>query len=96
MHDGYSDYLEKYFNKLKKYCYIIYSDNKHTILYSGRDFNIKRWMKYKKALDFVKRVANKSLQGNVLSSIGNAGKTIGNLTEKVQIIKEKIYLQMVK
>ena len=44
--------------------------------------------KYQKAFDFVKKVANKSLQGNVLSSIGNAGKTIGNLTEKVQIIKE--------
>lgn len=37
------------------------------------------------ALKYVKKNANKSLEGNVLSGLGNAGKAIGNLAEKVKI-----------
>ena len=37
------------------------------------------------ALDYVKKNANKSLEGNVLSGLGSAGKAIGNLAEKVKI-----------
>ena len=44
---------------------------------------------YQDALMHVKKEANKSIQSNLLSSIGNASKTIGNLAEKVQIVKDK-------
>ena len=44
---------------------------------------------YNEAYDFIKKEAGKSLEGNLLSGIGIAGKTIGNLAEKVQVIKEK-------
>lgn len=37
------------------------------------------------ALDYVKKNANKSLEGNVLSGLGSASKAIGNLAEKVKI-----------
>lgn len=37
------------------------------------------------ALKYVKKNANKSLEGNVLSGLGSAGKAIGNLAEKVKI-----------
>ena len=37
-----------------------------------------------KALDYVKNNANKSLEGNVLSGLGSAGKAIGNLAEKIK------------
>lgn len=37
------------------------------------------------ALEYVKKNANKSLEGNVLSGLGSAGKAIGNLAEKVKI-----------
>lgn len=40
---------------------------------------------FNNALEYVKKNANKSLEGNVLSGLGNAGKTIGNLAEKVKI-----------
>ncbi len=40
---------------------------------------------FDKALDYVKKNANKSLEGNVLSGLGSAGKAIGNLAEKVKI-----------
>lgn len=43
----------------------------------SKDFNI--------ALEYVKKNANKSLEGNVLSGLGSAGKAIGNLAEKVKI-----------
>ena len=36
------------------------------------------------ALEYVKKNTSKSLEINVLSSLGNAGKTIGNLAEKVK------------
>ena len=42
---------------------------------------------FNKALEYVKKNANKSLEGNVLSGLGSAGKAIGNLAEKVQIVK---------
>jgi len=40
---------------------------------------------FNNALDYVKKNANKSLEGNVLSGLGSAGKAIGNLAEKVKI-----------
>ena len=40
---------------------------------------------FNNALDYVKNNANKSLEGNVLSGLGSAGKAIGNLAEKVKI-----------
>lgn len=40
---------------------------------------------FNNALEYVKKNANKSLEGNVLSGLGTAGKTIGNLAEKVKI-----------
>lgn len=43
----------------------------------SKDFN--------SALEYVKKNANKSLEGNVLSGLGSAGKAIGNLAEKVKI-----------
>ena len=44
---------------------------------------------YQKALDYISSIADKSIQGNVLSITGNAGKTIGGLLEKVDTIKQK-------
>lgn len=40
---------------------------------------------FNNALEYVKKNANKSLEGNVLSGLGSAGKAIGNLVEKVKI-----------
>ena len=40
---------------------------------------------FNNALDYVKKNANKSLEGNVLSGLGSAGKAIGNIAEKVKI-----------
>ena len=40
---------------------------------------------FNNALEYVKKNANKSLEGNVLSGLGRAGKAIGNLAEKVKI-----------
>lgn len=40
---------------------------------------------FNNALEYVKKNANKSLEGNVLSGLGSAGKAIGNLAEKVKI-----------
>lgn len=40
---------------------------------------------FNSALEYVKKNANKSLEGNVLSGLGSAGKAIGNLAEKVKI-----------
>ena len=40
---------------------------------------------FSNALEYVKKNANKSLEGNVLSGLGSAGKAIGNLAEKVKI-----------
>ena len=37
---------------------------------------------FNNALEYVKKNANKSLEGNVLSGLGSAGKAIGNLKEK--------------
>lgn len=44
---------------------------------------------YQEALKYVKKEANKSIQGNLLSGIGSAGKAIGDLSEKIQVIKNK-------
>lgn len=44
---------------------------------------------YQIALDYVSNTADKSIQGNVLSLTGEAGKTIGGLLGKVESIKEK-------
>lgn len=40
---------------------------------------------FNNTLEYVKKNANKSLEGNVLSGLGSAGKAIGNLAEKVKI-----------
>ena len=40
---------------------------------------------FNNALEYVKKNANKSLEGNVLSELGSAGKAIGNLAEKIKI-----------
>ncbi len=44
---------------------------------------------YQEALKYVKKEANKSIQGNLLSGICSAGKAIGDLSEKIQVIKDK-------
>ena len=44
---------------------------------------------FNKAQDYIKKMANKSLKGNLLSGLGSAEKAIGNLAERVQIIKDK-------
>lgn len=41
------------------------------------------------ASKFIQKNANKSLEGNLLKGIGTAGKAIGNLAEKVPLMKEK-------
>ncbi len=45
-----------------------------------------------KALEYAKKNANKSIESNVLSGIGNAGKAIGNLAEKVKVKKVDTWL----
>ena len=40
---------------------------------------------YHKTLEYIKKNANKSLEGNVLSGLGSAGKAIGNLAEKAKM-----------
>ena len=40
---------------------------------------------FNNVLEYVKKNANKSLEGNVLSGLGSAGKAIGNLAEKIKI-----------
>ena len=40
---------------------------------------------FNNALKYIKKNANKSLEGNVQSGLGSAGKAIGNLAEKVKI-----------
>ena len=42
---------------------------------------------YENAFKYIQKNADKSLQGNIISGIGSAGKVIGNLAEKVQIVK---------
>ena len=37
------------------------------------------------ALDYIKKNANKSLEGNMLAGLASAGKAIGNLAEKAKI-----------
>lgn len=44
---------------------------------------------YEIALKYIKKNANKSLEGNILSGIGSAEKTIGNLIGKVKLAKDK-------
>ncbi len=44
---------------------------------------------YNTALNYIKKNADKSLESNLLSGIGSAGKVIGNLAEKVDVIKNK-------
>ena len=40
---------------------------------------------FKNTLEYVKKNANKSLEGNVLSGLGTAGKAMGSLAEKVKV-----------
>ncbi len=40
---------------------------------------------YNEALEYIKKNANKLLEGNLLSGLGSAGKTIGNLIEKTKV-----------
>ena len=44
---------------------------------------------YKSAEEYIRKNANKSLEGNLLSGLGSAGKVASNLAEKVSIIKKK-------
>ena len=44
---------------------------------------------YEEALKYVQKSADKSVQGNIISGIGSAGKAIGNLAEKVKVAKNK-------
>ena len=44
---------------------------------------------YKSAEEYIRKNANKSLEGNLLSGLGSAGKVASNLAEKVSIIKNK-------
>ena len=39
---------------------------------------------FKKTIEYIQKNASKLLEGNVLSGIGSAGKTIGNIVEKVK------------
>lgn len=47
---------------------------------------------YNKVLKYVKKNANKSLEANLLSGLGSAGKTIGNLAEKAKVKKVEMWL----
>ncbi len=40
---------------------------------------------FNEALEYVRKNANKSLEGNILSGLGSAGKTIGSLASKVKV-----------
>ncbi|MDD5888350.1 MAG: hypothetical protein PUC82_02555 [bacterium] len=40
---------------------------------------------YNKALEYIKKIADKSLEGNLLQGLGSAGKAIGNLAEKAKV-----------
>ena len=40
---------------------------------------------FSKALNYVKENAHKSLEGNVLSGLGSAGKVLGNLVSKTKV-----------
>ena len=44
---------------------------------------------YNNAEEYIRKNANKSLEGNLLSGLGSAGKVASNLAEKVSIIKNK-------
>ena len=47
---------------------------------------------FNNVLDYIKKNANKSLEANVLSGLGSAGKAIGNLAEKVKAKNVDIWL----
>jgi len=47
---------------------------------------------FNNALEYIKKNANKSLESNVLSGLGSAGKAIGNLAEKAKVKNVDIWL----
>ena len=47
---------------------------------------------FEKISSYIKKTANKSLTGNMLSSLGSAGKAIGNLAEKAKVKKVESWL----
>ena len=47
---------------------------------------------FNNALEYIKKNANKSLESNVLSGLGSAGKAIGNLAEKAKVKNIDIWL----
>ena len=52
-------------------------------------YNNEYMSTYQEALKYVHNSADKSVQGNIISGIGSAGKAIGNLAEKVKMAKDK-------
>ena len=47
---------------------------------------------FEKALKYIRKNADKSIEGNVLSGLGDAGKAIGNLAEKVKVKNVEAWL----
>ena len=75
---SFATYLELYLNGNFKSEYMLEKrDSLNELLNTYNE-------KYNKALEYIKKNANKSLMGNVLSGLGNAGNVVGNLVEKVK------------
>ena len=76
---SFSTFIEIFLNGNYKSDYLLYKINELTKL--NDDYtNI-----FNKAADFIKKNANKSLEGNILSGLGSAGNAIGNLAEKAKV-----------
>ena len=75
---AFSTYLELFLNGNFKSEYMLQKRDELNKLVDeyNDDFN--------KTLEYIKKNANKSLKGNVLSGLGTAGNAIGNLVEKIK------------
>lgn len=100
------NYIEKKFKyyRLSLYIYsyatlmeiLLLSNYQNEYLISKQDeLNLldKEYSKaFNAALNYVKKLSNKSLEGNVLSGLGSAGKVIGNLAEKAKVKNVDMWL----
>ena len=71
------------------YIEIFITGNKNSEYLLHKEEELKNLVKeysdeYEKAMSYIKKNANKSLEGNILSGLGSAGKTIGNMAHKVK------------
>lgn len=76
---AFSTYIEVFLNGNYKNDYLLYKRNELDEL--NKDY----LNNYNKALEYIKKNADKSLEGNVLSGLGSASKAIGNLASKVKV-----------